>query len=213
MEATSLAHPIGGIGVGRWAVAGAVLYVVGFIASLLGIATIERLVLEPLGVRAEAGELSLSVRNGVHQAVWGLTVAAVAVPIGRRLVIGLRFDTIGVAILVVGLVLAGLIELFLNEFDRARNGMFDPDHVGLMLAAPPAIVAVALAVWAARAAPGPHRGPLLALAAVAAVGFVVAVVPSLGGVTDGIEPGSLGLAVSLLGSSGFAVLALAIARR
>ena len=213
MEARTLGRPIGATGVGRWAVAGTVLYVVCFVASLLGIATIERLILDPLGVRAEAGELSLSIRNGVHQVVWGLAVAASAVPIGRRLVIGLRFDSIGFAVLVAGLLLAASIELFLNEVDRARNGMFDPDHVGVLLAAPPAIVAAALAGWAARAVPQPHRMPLVALTAAAAVGFVVAVIPSLGGVTDGIEPGSLGLAVSLLGGAGFVLLALVIARR
>lgn len=208
-----MVRTVGGAGVGRWALAGLLLYPVMWFASLLAIATFERLILEPLGLRSEAGMVSLSIRNGLHQIVWGAAVAVAAMPIGRRLVNDLRFDITGATVLGVGLVLAAMTELLLIEFDRVRSGYFDPDHVGMAILAPPAIVAVALVVWAALAVPRPNRAPLLVLAAVAGIGFVVAMLPSVGGLADGIDPESVGLVASLLGSGGFIVIGLALARR
>ena len=207
-----MVRTVGGAGVGRWALAGLVLYLVMWFASLLAVATLESLILDPLG-RSEAGTVGLSIRNGLHQIAWGAAVAVAAVPIGRRLIGDLRFDITGAAVLGVGLVLAAMTELLLIEFDRVRYGYFDPEHVGMAIVAPPAIVAVALAVWAALAVPRPHRAPLLVLAAVAGIGFVIAMLPSVGGLADGIDPESLGLVASMLGSGGFIVLGLALARR
>lgn len=212
-QATSMVEEAGGSGVGRWALAGLVLYPVGWFASFLALATVERLVLEPLGLRPEAGMVSLSIRNGLHQIVWGVAVAVVAVPIGRRLVRDIRFDLAGVAVLAVGLVLAALTELLVIEFARLRYGYVDTDSVGLAILAPPAIVAVALAVWAAMAVPRPNRAALLLLAAVAALGLGLTMLPSIGGLSDGIDPESIGLAASLLGSAGFVVVGLVLARR
>ncbi len=202
-----------GTGVFWWTLAGLGLYPVGFVASMLVIATIEQLILDPMGIRAQAGEVSLSIRNGLHHVVWGAAVAAVAVPIGRRLVPATRFERAGVAVLAVGLVLAALAELLIIEFDRTRNGYFDPDHVGLAIAVPPAMVAVALASWAAMAIPRPSRAPLVVLAAVAAIGFVLALLPSIGGLADGIDPESIPLALCLVVSAAFVVLAPMVARR
>lgn len=85
--------------------------------------------------------------------------------------------------------------------------------VGLAIAAPPAIVGVALAAWAALALPRPNRATLVALAAAAAVGFVLAMLPSLGGLSDGIDPESIHLVVSLVASAGFVIVAPLLARR
>ena len=199
-------------GVFWWVASGLGLFAVGWFVTLLAMALLDGYVLEPLGLRPEAGEVSLSIRNGLHQLVWGAAVAAVSIPIGRRLVPEIRFSRAGVGVLVVGLVLAAVTELLSVEFDRVRSGMFGR-HVGLAIAAPPAIGGVALAAWAALALPRPNRAALVALASAAAVGFALAMLPSLGGLSDGIDPESIPLAASLVASAGFVVLAPLIARR
>lgn len=200
-------------GLAWWTLAGLGLFPVGWVASLLAIATIERLVLEPFGIRAEAGEVSLSVRNGLHQIVWGATVAAAAVPFGRGLVPGIRFRRSAAVLLAVGLVIAAATELLVIEFDRIRRGYFDPEHVGMITFAPPAIVGVALATWAAMAIPSPDRAPLVALAAIATTGFALATIPSLSGLSDGIDPESVPLAITLVVAAAFVVIAPIVARR
>lgn len=200
-------------GVFWWVASGLGLFAVGWFVTLLAMALLDRYVLEPLGLRPEAGEVSLSMRNGLHQLVWGAAVAAVSIPIGRRLVPEIRFGKAGAGVLVVGLVLAALTELLIVEFDRVRSGMFGFRHVGLAIAAPPAIVGVALAAWAALALPRSNRAALVALAAAAAVGFAIVMLPSLGGLSDGIDPESIPLAASLVASAAFVILAPLIARR
>lgn len=200
-------------GIAWWTLAGLGLFPVGWVASLFAIATIELFVLEPLGLRAEAGELSLSIRNGIHQIAWGVTVAAAAVPFGRRLVAGIRFRPSAARLLAVGLVIAATTQLLVLEFARLRYGYVDTEYVGMIIFVPPAIVAVALATWAAMAIPSPDRAELIALAAIGAIGFALATVPSLGGLSDGIDPASLPLAVSLLVGAAFVVLAPIVARR
>lgn len=212
-QAVASVRKVGSSGVGRWALTGLLLYPVGWIGSMLAIATIERLLLDPLGIRPEAGTVSLSVRNGLHHMVWGAMVAAVAMPIGRRLVPRIRFDRRGAAVLAVGLGLAAISLFLVIEFDRERSGLFDPDHTGFAIFTAPAIVAVALAAWAAMAVPRADRAPLVLLAGLAGLGFVISLLPSLGGLSDGINPSSVPLAASLLASAAFIVVGLVAARR
>lgn len=210
---SSRPNAAGRTGLAWWTLAGLGLFPVGWVASALAIATIERFVLEPVGLRAEAGELSLSIRNGIHQIAWGALVAAAAVPFGRGLVAGIRFRPSAAALLAVGLVIAATTQLLVFEFDRLRSGYVDADHVGMIIFAPPAIVAVALATWAAMAIPSPDRAVLIALAAIGAIGFALATIPSLPGLSDGIDPASVPLAVSLLVGAAFVVIAPVVARR
>ena len=72
-------------GVALWAVAGVVLYVLTGMGSLLAIATVEALV-PGLRDQVQAGTIGLSIQNGVHPLVWGAIAAAIAMPVGRRLV-------------------------------------------------------------------------------------------------------------------------------
>jgi hypothetical protein len=213
MQVTAADKSASRSGVFWWVLGGLGLFVVGWVVSLMAIAMVEQLVFDPLGIRAEAGEVSLSIRNGLHQLVWGVAVAAVSIPVGRGLVPEVRFSLRGAGVLVVGLTLAALCEFLIVEFDRVRSGEFGVRHVGMAIAAPPAIVGVALAAWAALALPLRNRAALVTLAAAAGAGFVLAMLPSLGGLSDGINPESIPLAACLVASAGFAVLAPLIARR
>jgi hypothetical protein len=190
-----------------WTIAGFVLYVLGWVGAMLLLYFVERTFLEPLGIRPEAGMLSLSVRNGVHALAWGVLVAAVAAPLGRRLVEGIRFSATGWAMLAAGLVVAGVITMLGNEFVRERIGYYDPDAQGLSFFAGPAVVAVALATWAALAMP--RSGVVVPGAAMltAAAGLAMSLLPSLSGVTDGIDATSLPLAVSFLVAVAYAGVA------
>ena len=197
-----------------WTIAGFVLYLVAGIASLFALALVEGPLLAPFGLRSAAGELGLSVRNGLHAIAWGGLVAAVAVPLGRRLVAGIRFSAAGWAMLAVGLLLATVVITLGEEFVRARYGVFDGEYQGLSYFAGPALVAVALATWAALAVP--RDGVLVPGAAMltAAVGLAMALLPSIPGAADGIEADSVPLAVGFILSLVYAGAAsIAVVRR
>jgi hypothetical protein len=198
-------------GVALWAIAGVVLYVLGGIGSLLAIATIEGLV-PGLRDQVASGTVGLSIQNALHPLVWGLLVAAAAIPIGRRLVDNLRFGAVGWFLLVLVLALAAITTLLVDEFVRARFGSFDPDMTGFTVFAGPALVAIALAVWAALAVPAGMGLPLVAATVAAAASLALALLPSLGGLDDGIDPASLPLAgvflVDVLFAAGAAMLVL-----
>jgi hypothetical protein len=196
-----------------WTIAGFVLYALGWIGSMLIWMLAERFVLEPVGLRAEAGTVGLSVRNGLHALVWGLLVAAVAAPLGRRLVDGIRFTRTGWVMLGVGLVLATVVIALGNEFVRARYAYYDSEYQGLSFFAGPALVAVALATWAALAVP--RDGVLAPGAAMltAAAGLAMALLPSLPGTADGIDAGSVPLAAAFVAGVGYAMVATVLVVR
>ena len=202
-------------GVALWAVAGVVLYVLAAIGSLLSIATVERLV-PGLGDQVAAGTIGLSIRNGVHPLVWGALGAAAAVPIGRRLVDDLRFGAVGWIVLLIGLALAAVTTFLVDELTRARFGYFDPDMTGFTVFAGPALVAIALAAWAALAVPSGRGLPLVAATIAAVASLALALLPSIDGLRDGIDPESLPLAgvflVDVLFAAGAAMLVLRTAR-
>jgi hypothetical protein len=200
-------------GVGSWAAAGFALYVVLGVVSLLVVARAGDMLAEPFGIDIGAGTVGLSIRNGVHHVAWGLTVVLVAAPLGRRLVPSIRFERQSVPVLLSGLALAGMSEFLLNEWARERFTYFDPEYVGLAGFAPAATVAIAVASWAAMSVPRASRSVLLALVVLSVVGLTVAVLPSVPGLGDGLDPSSVPLAVALVADGAFAVFALAIARR
>ena len=198
-----------GLTVAIWAGAGAVIYVTAGIGSLL--ALVEGLLADD--VRPQAGEISLSVRNGLHQVAWGAIAAAVSMPLGRRLVAGLRFGPGGWVVLAVGLALAGLSMFLINELDRSRNGMFDPDHVGFSWFAAPAVIAIGLAAWATLATPGRDARILAGTTLLAVLALALALLPSVPGAADGIRVESIPLASAFLADVGYALLALALVVR
>jgi hypothetical protein len=196
-----------------WTIAGFVLYVIGGAVSLFAMALVEGMLLAPFGLRAQAGELGLSVRNGLHALAWGVLVVALAAPLGRRLVGGIQFRRTGWAMLGVGLVVATFVIALGNEFVRARYGYYDPEYQGLSFFAGPALVAVALASWAALAVP---RDGILAPGAAmltAAAGLAMALLPSLPGTADGIDPTSVPLAGAFVVGIGYAVVAAVVVVR
>ena len=193
--------------VALWAAAGAVIYVLAGLGSLFAFALIERIGVIPADAQPQAGAITLSVRNGLHQVAWGALGAAVAMPVGLRWVTGLRFGAAGWLTLGVGLSLAGITMFLLNEFDRARNGMFDPDHVGFSWFVGPAVIAIALAVWATLATPGRDARMLAGTTALAVLALALALLPNLPGAADGIGAASIPLASAFIADVVYAVLA------
>lgn len=196
-----------------WTLTGFILYVLGGMAAILATTVLDGVLLHPFGLRAEAGTLGLSVRNGYHAIVWGVLVAAVAAPLGRRLVDGIRFTMSGWAMLATGLALAAVVITLGCEFVRQRVGYYDPDAQGLSGFAGLALVAVALATWAALAVPA--AGVLAPAAAVltAAAGLAMSLLPSIPGAADGIAADSVPLGAAFLGGLAYAGLATILVTR
>jgi hypothetical protein len=190
-----------------WAAAGAVIYVLAGLGSLLAFALVEGVGVIPADSQPQAGAVSLSIRNGLHQVAWGALAAAASLPLGRRLVAGLRFRPAGWVVLSVGLALAGITMFLLNELDRSRNGMFDPDHVGFAWFAAPAVIAIALAAWATLATPDRNARILAGTTVLAVSALALALLPSLPGAADGIRADGVPLVGAFLADVGFAVLA------
>lgn len=189
-----------------WAFLGFVVYALAAFGSLLLVATVEQVILEPLGLGGEPGTSSWGLVLASHPIAWGVIVAAVAAWFGGRLLPGAFVAGRGSAAhLVAGLALAAVTTYLLHEFVRERYGWSDPDYYGLSIFAPSALVAVALAGWAAAALDCGHRGALVALQVAALVGLAIALLPSVPGAADGIRPSSAPLAVVFVIDVAFAV--------
>ena len=200
--------------VAAWALVGLALYAIVGVGSLFLTAILVDPILGAIGLQAQAGLVGLSVRNALHPVVWGLLVAAASIPIGRRLVPGIRFSSSGWVILVVGLGLSSVTWYLLEEFVRWRFEYMDPEYVGFSLFTWPALVAISLAGWAAFAVPRGRATSLFVLIVLAVIGFAIALLPSVAGAADGIEPGSMPLAVIFLCDVLYAIAVLvAVGRR
>jgi hypothetical protein len=173
--------------VGAWAAAGSLLCVLAWPVAFLLVATVEAVLLRPLGWEPVAGMPSLSLQNATFPVTWGALVAAASVLLAPRWVPSARFRRRGWVLLGVGLLLAGLSEYLSDEFVRAWAGNYDPEYAGLSLFIPWALGAVALATWAALAVQRGRRVALMALAFVAGAGLALALASNLGGAADGIR--------------------------
>jgi hypothetical protein len=187
-----------------WVAWGVLAYGLAAVASLFVVAGVAPIIAAPLGLQLEAGSAGLSVRNGFHAIVWGAAAAALAMPVGRRFVAGLRFGSLGWVILGFGLLLAGLTTTLVEEFVRVRLGLYVPRATGFTIFSGPTLVAISLAAWAAPALPRRDR-VLVAALGVAAIGFLLTLLPSLPGAADGISDGSLPLAATLAFDALFAI--------
>ena len=173
--------------VGAWAAVGVLLCLAAWPVAFALVATIEAVLLRPLGWYAVAGMRSLSVRNASFPIVWGILVAAPAMLLAPRWVPRARFRRRGWILLGVGLLLAGFSEYLTDEFVRDWAGNYDPEYAGLSVVIPWALGAVALATWAALAVPRRTRVSLLALAALTGAGLALALASNLAGAADGIR--------------------------
>jgi hypothetical protein len=190
-----------------WAVSGFILYVLAGMGALLALAWLENVLTWPAEVPIGAGTIGLSVRNGIHPIVWGLLAGAGSVVAGRRLVSGLAFRPTGWLVLAIGLALAGITTFLDNEFVRASHGIYDPEYSGFTVFAGSALVAIALAAWAALAVPRGNGVILVALTVTAAVGLAALLLPFVGDAGDGIDAENLPIAVVLVGDAGYAAIA------
>jgi hypothetical protein len=200
------AERAGGWSITAWTAAGVVLYGLGFLAAF-GVIAAAEVPLRAVGLAPEAGTLGLSLQNAAWIAVWGLLAAAGAMWVGRRIAPRPQISGLGLAFLVVGLGLAAASELCIDEFVRAWAGEYDPEYVGLSVVIPPAVIAVALAAWAALALPRDARVPVSVLGLVAALGLAVALASNLPGVVDGIAPGHLPIAAAFCADAIYAASA------
>ena len=194
-----------------WMIAGLALYLLGGVASLFITALVVDPLLGAVGMPVEAGLIGLSVRNAIHPVAWGLLVAAIAAPVGRRLVVGIQFSLEGWLTLAVGLGLAAVTWLLIEEFVRDRYAYVDVDYVGFTVLTWPALVAVALSGWAALAVPRGAAMPLVALVVIAAVGLAVALLPSVAGASDGIRAENMPLAFVFLVDLAYAMAVVVVA--
>lgn len=178
--------------VALWTGSLAAIYLASGVVALLLVATVEAVVLDPLGLRPEPGTPAWGSRLALATLLWGGLAAVAGGWLGRRLVrvlVPTRERAVGV--LVVGVILAATTMYALHEFVRARYALFDPEYAGLALLAVPALVAVALAAWAAAALPARRRWPLTSGVLLAGAGFAAATLPSLPGIADGVSPSGL----------------------
>ena len=214
MEIASTRSSAPYLGTVLWTVAGLVLYVLIGTASLFVSLGIAGFVLGTNGIDTAAGTHGLSIRNAAHPIVWGLAVAAASVPVGRRLVDGLRFSTAAWCVLVLGLVLATVTTYLVAEFVRTRYGVFDPEYAGFSFFAGPAVVAIALAAWATLATPRGNGIVLAGATVAAAAGLALALLPSVGGAADGVDASSIPIVAAFTadGIFGAAATLLALAR-
>jgi hypothetical protein len=203
--ATKLAE-YGLSGVAVWAIAGFLLFVLGGMAMLFVGLSIGEAVLASMGIESHAGTQGLSIRNSFHPIAWGAFVLAAAAPLGFRLVPGLRFRATGWMVVVLGLLLATVTTYLGIESVRARVGIFDPEYQGFSFFAGPALVAIALAGWAALAVPGRRGTPLGVTALIAVAGLAVALLPSVGSAADGIDSTNLPLASVYIADAVFGAL-------
>jgi hypothetical protein len=191
--------------VGAWTIAGLVLCIVAWPIAFGVVASVEAVVLRPLGWYAEAGTRSLSIQNATFPVTWGVLVAGAGVRLARRWVPGARFRGRGWALLGAGLLLAGLSEYLTDEFVRHWAGNYDPEYGGSSLFIPWALVAVALAGWAALAVPRRRRVALVALAATAGAGVALAFASNLAGAADGIREANVPIATVFVLDAVFSV--------
>lgn len=196
-----------------WAVAGFALYLVSWPLTIIGALFTLDLVAGLLGLDTSSGTIGLSVRNAFHPPAWGLAVALVALPIGRRLVPGVAATRGAWVVLVVGLAIGAVVDFLVIEFVRERFGYYDPEATGWLGFAPPALVAVALAGWAALSLPPARGGALAALTVVTALTLAMIILPSLPGASDGIDAPSVPLVASLGVAVVYAGLVVALAFR
>jgi hypothetical protein len=195
--------------VAAWAVLGLVVYVLVGFGSLLLVATVERVVLDPLGLGGEPGTSSWGWVLASHPIAWGVIVAAVAAWLGGRLLPGaVRAGPSSAAHLGTGLALAAVTTYLLHEFVRARYGWSDPEYYGLAIFAPSALVAIGLAGWAAAAIGRERRGPLIVAQMGAVAALAIALLPSLPGIQDGIQASSIPLAAVFVLDAGFAFVSV-----
>lgn len=193
-----------------WALVGFVLYVAAGPATLFAIAAASDALLRPLGLAAEPGSTSWGLYLASQPLAWGITTAMLAGWLGRRLIPGLATEASGpILVLGLGLALAATTTFALHEWVRARYELFDPEYAGPVIFAAPALVAVALGGWATLAMPRHLRRPVESLLLAATTGFVIATLPTLGGLTDGLAVSSRPLAM-VLGLDGLFVLALVV---
>jgi hypothetical protein len=211
MQATLTQAREGGHGVALWALAGFVLYVLGGMAMLFVSLWIAEAILASQGIDSSAGTLGLSIRNAAHPIGWGLFVAAASIPIGSRLVPGLRFGAASWVMLAVGLTLASITTFLDIEFIRASHGYYDFEYGGLTGFAGPALVAIALAAWASLGVPASNSGILAVLTLTAVAGLAVLLLPSVGGAADGIDAENIPIAAALVADVSYgAVVALVV---
>ena len=202
-----------GTGIALWALAGFVLYLVGGLVMLFASLMLAEAVLGMLRIDWSSGTIGLSIRNATHPIGWAGFVVAVAIPLGARLVPGLRFGARSWIALVAGIALATVTTFLDIEFVRASHGVYDFEYGGWTGLAGPALVAIALAGWAALAIPSASSRVLDGLTIAAGVGLIALLLPSVAGALDGIDPANIPIAIAFIADAIYAAVVAALVGR
>jgi hypothetical protein len=192
-----------------WICAAALAYVAAFALTLWLIGSVEGLL--PGG---GAGTLVHGIMLALHVVIWGGLTAGCTGALAAVLYGGeTRVDSRAVGFLITGITVAGITELALHEWARARFGVFSPDHVAGSLWLPAALLAVSTVGFAARIAP-PYADRLLsAMLTIPVLWVLVIVSGNVPGALDGISWGSIPLALAVVTAAGFSLYAGARAVR
>ena len=192
----------------RWAAVSAIAWIASFFTAFLLMAaagTVGLLVSDPFGLRVDLAFLL---------ALHGLLAAGGVLGAGRLVFERWLFtDTRALVLPGGGLALAIAVELGLHEWAEARFGYYDADMVWWTAGLSFALVALAVATFAAQVAPRSSAlAPLLAQMAAATIVALI-VLSNVGGIRDGIDSDSRGLAMLVGLSGGYAVAAVVLGVR
>lgn len=190
-----------------WICAAAVAYVAAFALTLWLVGSVEGLL-----PGAGAGTLLHGIMLAAHVIVWGAlsagsTAALASVLYGHEA----RVDHRAVYFLLTGIAVAGITELALHEWARARFGVFSPEHVAGSLSLPAAVLVVSTLGFAARIAPRYTVRLLNALLAIPILWVFVIASGNVPGALDGISWSGVPLALSVVGAAAFSLYAGAAA--
>jgi hypothetical protein len=112
-----------------------------------------------------------------------------------------------------GIGLAMAVELGLHAWVQARDTHYDWQMIGWTAGLSTMLIALAVATLASRVAPRGSALPPLVAQVAAATLIVIVVLSNVGGVADGIEPGSWLLAILVGLSAAYAAVAVGIGIR
>lgn len=180
----------------RLAVAALAIYVVLGVATLFAATGLEAMVFVPLGFEAGAGSFGHGVFLAIHVIAWAVLGFWLCVLAARVVGLNTAVSRGAWVVVVGGAAAAGLVQLAIHEYARARFGFYDPRAVGLTALLPAAAVGQ-LVGWALVLVSKPASMLAWSIEAVPLAVMVGIIGLNVPGAADGISPGSLPLAVAM----------------
>jgi hypothetical protein len=186
-------------------------FLVGGIATLILATAFETLVLVPAGVVAGAGSLTHGIMLAGHVTLWGLISGSITLVGARMLAAGSPISRRARWLFIIGILAAAGLQFAVHEYGRARFDYFDPSAVGPTSLLPLVLVAMTTA-WVGVLVSRARVAIVWAAFGLSSLSALAIFALNLPGIDDGIEAGSLPLAVAiaLAGLVGMAYWAVAL---